>query len=75
MELHASGRAASAALHAAVLEPGIAHLALHQAPLSYQQLLKQPTTKDAYSEVVPSVLRHYDLPELRRALGGRLLLP
>ena len=75
VELHASGRAASAVLHAAVLEPGIAHLALHQAPLSYQQLLEQPTTKDAYSEVVPGVLRHYDLPELRRALGSRLLLP
>ena len=34
----------------------------------------RPTTKDQYSSVLPGVLRTYDLPDLQRVLGRRLLL-
>ena len=43
-------------------------------PLSYAELLARPTTKDQYSSVLPGVLRTYDLPDLQRILGRRLLL-
>jgi hypothetical protein len=46
---------------------------LHDAPPSFLQMLERPTTKDAYSNVLPGVLQHYDLPDLERALGKRLV--
>ncbi|MDB5236875.1 MAG: hypothetical protein JWR44_3868 [Hymenobacter sp.] len=73
VELHAAGRTAVAALHAAVLAPDITRLVLHHAPPSFQQQLERPTAKDAYSEGLPGVLQHYDLPDLERALGRRLV--
>ena len=72
--LYASGRAVPVALHAAVLAPRITQLLLPQLPLSYLQQLEQPTTRDVYSQLLPGVLRHYDLPDLQRALGGRLVV-
>ena len=75
VEIRASGRAVAPALHAAVLLPAIARLVVEQMPFSYQQLLAQPTAKDAYSEVLPGVLQRYDLPDLQRVLGSRLMLP
>ncbi|MFC7666103.1 alpha/beta hydrolase family protein [Hymenobacter humi] len=75
LEIRASGRAVGPALHAAVLWPVFSRVVVEQAPRSYQQLLAQPTAKDVYSEVLPGVLRRYDLPDLQRALGSRLVLP
>jgi dienelactone hydrolase len=42
-------------------------------PPSFQYFLENPTAQDAYSQVLPGVLRAYDVPDLRRALGTRLL--
>jgi dienelactone hydrolase len=42
-------------------------------PPSFQYFLENPTAKDAYSDVLPGVLRYYDVPDLRRALGSRLV--
>ena len=39
-------------------------------PLTYAR----PTPKDQYSSVLPGVLCTYDLPDLQRVLGCRLLL-
>lgn len=82
--LRADGAASLAALHAAVLSPQV--LAGVASPLrpadqvqvsgglpSFQYYLENPTAKDAYSDVLPGVLRAYDVPDLRRALGSRLL--
>ena len=41
---------------------------------SFQYFLEDPAAKDAYSEVVPGVLRTYDVPDLRRILGSRLVV-
>jgi dienelactone hydrolase len=72
LEVQASGRAAPVALHAAVLSPRISQLTLSRSQHSFYELLEQPLTKDAYSLVLPGVLRHYDLPDLQQALGYRL---
>ena len=74
VELRASGRAVVPALHAAVLWPASTRLRVDKMPPANQQLLAQPTTKNVYSEVLPGVLRHYDLPDLQRALGDKLVV-
>ena len=74
LELRASGRAVGPALHAAVLGPAITRLTVDKIPPSYQELLAQPALKNVYSEVLPGVLRHYDLSDLQRALGERLVV-
>lgn len=75
VETHASGRAVAPALHASVLSSSLLRLTAEQLPPSYQQLLAQPTAKDVYSDLLPGVLQHYDLPDLQRALGSRLVVP
>ncbi|MFD2718671.1 alpha/beta hydrolase family protein [Hymenobacter monticola] len=74
LEIRASGRAALPALLTAVLVPAITKVTVEQLLPSFQQLLEQPATKDAYSQVLPGVLRYWDVPEVRQALGARLLL-
>lgn len=87
--LRADGRTALVALHAALLSPqasqttaGVTTSAARPqpeqvqvsgGPASWQHYLDNPAAKDAYSDVVPGVLRAYDVPDLRRALGARLL--
>ncbi|WP_207218369.1 hypothetical protein, partial [Hymenobacter persicinus] len=73
VELYATGRAAPAALHAAVLTPAIARVFPSQTITSFEQILTQPTDKDWYSVVVPGVLEYYDLPDLAAALGAKRL--
>jgi dienelactone hydrolase len=74
LEIRAGGRAALPAMLSAVLAPTINRLTVEQLPMSFQQLLEQPGTKDAYSQVLPGVLRYWDVPELQRALGARLVV-
>jgi dienelactone hydrolase len=71
----ADGRtAALAALHAAVLTSRIGEVRLRALPASYQSQLATPTAKDVYSDLLPGVLRRYDVADLQRALGRRLVL-
>ncbi|MDB5269464.1 MAG: hypothetical protein JWP58_2504 [Hymenobacter sp.] len=74
VELRANGRAVVPALHTALLWPTITRLTVDKMPASYQQLLAQPATKNVYSEVLPGVLRYFDLPDLQRVLGDRLVI-
>ncbi|GAB3634971.1 hypothetical protein GCM10027422_05610 [Hymenobacter arcticus] len=53
--------------------PQIDQVQVSGGPPSFQYFLENPAAKDAYSEVLPGVLSHYDVPDLRRALGSRLL--
>ena len=73
VSVRADGRATLPALHAALLLPRIARVQVSGEPPSFQYFLENPAAKDAYSEVLPGVLRAYDVPDLRRALGARLL--
>lgn len=58
---------------APVWSPEIEQVQVSGGPPSFQYFLENPATKDAYTEVLPGVLRAYDVPDLRRALGNRLL--
>ena len=70
--LRADGRAALVALHAAVLFSAIEKVAVSGGPPSFSFFLENPVVKDAYSSVLPGVLRYYDVHDLRKALGNRL---
>jgi dienelactone hydrolase len=73
VSVRADGRAALPVLYAALLLPRLDHVQVSGGPPSFQYFLKNPAAKDAYSEVLLNVLRIYDIPGLRRALGERLL--
>ncbi|MCI1189130.1 hypothetical protein MON38_17030 [Hymenobacter sp. DH14] len=71
VDVYALGRSSSlVALHlAAGLGPVMRQVRLPILPVSWQEILSQPTTKDVYSDVLPGVLLCYDVPDLVRALG------
>jgi hypothetical protein len=69
IDVHATGRAAPVALHAAVLTPQISRVEVSNLPSTFIDILTHPTTKDWYSLVLPKVLHYYDLPDLITALG------
>jgi dienelactone hydrolase len=55
------------------LRPQLDQVQVSGGPPSFQYYLENPAAKDAYSDVLPGVLRAYDVPDLHRALGSRLL--
>ncbi|MGI4761752.1 MAG: alpha/beta hydrolase family protein [Janthinobacterium lividum] len=79
--LRADGPAALPTLHAALLSaqaalpPGYPadQVQVSGGPPSFQYYLENPAAKDAYSEVLPGVLRAYDVSDLRQALGAHLV--
>ena len=76
VEVYAEGRSSAlVALHAAALTPRIQQVRLRALPASYQSQLATPTARDEYSDVLPGVLRRYDVPDLVQLLGSRLVLP
>ena len=54
-------------------QPQIDQVQVSGGPDSWLHYLENPTVKDAYSEVLPGMLRFYDVPDLCRALGSRLI--
>jgi hypothetical protein len=59
-------------LHAALLDSRLKHIAIDHVLDSYASLLQAPLPTGAPEDIVPGVLRVYDLPDLARALGARL---
>lgn len=55
------------------LRPQVDQVQVSGGPPSFRYYLENPAAKDAYSDVLPGVLGAYDVPDLRRALGARLL--
>ena len=53
--------------------PAIEQVQVSGGPLSFSYFLENPAAKDTYSTVLPGVLRYYDIPDLRQALGARLV--
>lgn len=62
----ADGRAALPALYAAALDAHSTQVQVSGALSSLTHFLANPAAKDTYSEVLPGVLRRYDVPDLRR---------
>jgi cephalosporin-C deacetylase-like acetyl esterase len=67
----ASGHLGLVLLHAAVLDPRIKHVVVDHTLESYAGLLRLPMPVDAPEDILPGVLRHYDVPDLIRVLGAR----
>ena len=63
------------ALHAAgCTGPLVRQVRLRTMPISWQESLARPIAHDVYSDVLPGVLQRYDVPDLVRALGQRLVM-
>jgi cephalosporin-C deacetylase-like acetyl esterase len=67
----ASGHLGLVLLHAAVLDPRIKHVTVDRTLESYASLMRVPMPVDAPEDILPGVLRHYDVPDLIRVLGSR----
>ncbi len=65
--------AGSALLHAAAIDPRLRRIALERALESYLSVAEHRIHRNVFEQVVPGVLRHYDLPDLARMLGTRKL--
>lgn len=68
----ASGHLGLVLLHAAVLDPRLKHVTIDHTLESYDSLLKETMPLDAPQDILPGVVRRYDIPDLVRALGPRL---
>lgn len=67
-----SGHMGLVLLHAAVLDRRLRHITVDHVLTSYRSLMEAPMPIGAAEDVLPGVLLHYDLPDLKRALGSRL---
>ncbi len=70
----ASGHLGLVLLHAAVLDPRLKHITIDHTFESYKSLLEAPMPINAPEDILPGVLRHYDIPALIEALGPRVTI-
>jgi hypothetical protein len=68
----ASGHLGLVLLHAAVLDPRLKHITIDHVLESYKSLLEAPMPIGAPEDILPGVVRRYDIPDLVRELGPRL---
>lgn len=59
-------------MHAAVLDERIQSATLTNTLKTYRDYLQNPMQRDMYSNVVPGVLKYYDLPDLIKLSNGRV---
>jgi hypothetical protein len=57
-------------LHAAVLDLRLRHITVSNVLPSYRTLVDTPLPLDAPQDILPGVLRHYDIPDLLHVLGN-----
>jgi cephalosporin-C deacetylase-like acetyl esterase len=67
-----SGHMGLVLMHSAVLDGRLKHIAVDRVLQSYRSLLEAPLPVGAPEDVIPGVLRRYDIPDLVRVLGARL---
>jgi hypothetical protein len=70
----AGGHLGLVLIHAAVLDLRLRHIQVDHVLASYRSLLDAPLTVGVSEDVIPGVLLHYDIPDLKKALGMRLTL-
>jgi hypothetical protein len=66
------GHMATVLEHVALLDGRLQHVTARGGLLSYASLVQVPITVGAPEDIVPGVLKDYDLPQVREALGNRL---
>ncbi len=69
IELNATGSAALPAIHALLFDTLVAHLNVYDGPKTFRTMLENPIERNAYSHVVPGILRWYDIPDLLKMVG------
>ena len=74
IHLAATGWGTVPGLLAAVLSDRVDKVTLKGALVSYESVARKQTYEWPLSSFVPDVLRRFDLPELRRALGDKLTM-
>ncbi|HEV2134927.1 MAG TPA: acetylxylan esterase [Terracidiphilus sp.] len=67
-----SGHMGLVLMHAAVLDRRLKHITVNHVLESYKSLIEAPLPVGAPEDVIPGVLRLYDIPDLAHALGTRL---
>lgn len=67
------GEAAPVALHVAALDPRIKRVTLENGVVSWENVVRTPISYGQLANVVPGVLKVYDLPELAASLAPRTL--
>lgn len=65
----ASGHMGLVLMHAAVLDRRLKHIAVDHVLESYRSLLQAPMPVGAPEDIIPGVLRRYDIPDLVHVLG------
>jgi dienelactone hydrolase len=73
MHLVTQGRAAPAALHYASIVSSVAELTIEGGLASWENVVRTPLSVNQIGNVVPGVLKHYDLPQLAATLAPRPL--
>ncbi|MGH9605528.1 MAG: acetylxylan esterase [Terracidiphilus sp.] len=68
----ASGHMGLVLLHAAVLDARLRHVTVDHVLESYRSLIEAPIPTGAPEDVIPGVLRYYDIPDLTHVLSSRL---
>ncbi|HEX3314395.1 MAG TPA: prolyl oligopeptidase family serine peptidase, partial [Gemmataceae bacterium] len=71
VEIIGEGITGPIVLHAAALDPRIRLVKLRNSLTSWTSVVEQPISHDQLANVVPGVLKVYDLPELTRTLEER----
>ncbi|MBC9035096.1 acetylxylan esterase [Sphingomonas sp. JC676] len=74
LEVYGLGALGPVALHAAVLDPRVAHVVSDGAILRYRDFVERPVSRDMAEVNLPGVLEQYDIPDLIAALGERVTL-
>lgn len=67
-----SGHMGLVLMHAAVLDARLKHITVDHVLESYRSLIEAPLPVGAPEDVIPGVLRRYDIPDLAHVLGARL---
>lgn len=62
-----------AALHGAALNPNVTSVTIEDGLLSWSNVVQTPVSYNQLTNVVPGVLKHYDLPELATMIAPRPL--
>ncbi|WP_103932442.1 alpha/beta hydrolase family protein [Bryocella elongata] len=69
----ASGHYALVLLHAAVLDTRLKSVLVLGEIINYRDLIADPMPRDAPEDILPGVLKHYDVDDLYQAVGTRLV--
>jgi cephalosporin-C deacetylase-like acetyl esterase len=72
IEAYGDGHLGLVLLHAAVLDNRLKHITVTNTLESYKSLVETPIPMDAPEDILPGVLLHYDVDDLKRSLGSRL---